>query len=498
MLNTQRRVALCSATLLFLASAGAASEQGLRFERLLGPGDRVPYGTVVSVAAADIDSEGDYAIVYTARVDPSDPDEPAARGLLNTAGWEIEPGENVETSIGPTYPASLNLLDLNDGSLAIAYAGWQVANPLNSISAILVDGEEVMRFDNAFSSWDYDPNLGRILFGARRKLTFLDDGRFMLVTWTSDLPDNPPGSGEANLVSRIQLTRQGWRDEVALGYLMPVTAPVLGEAFVAQFFGGLNALNTAPDGRLLSLANVVADWNTDGVIEETRLSLLIEDEVLLHHGMPVPGIDGAEYRFSSSTYALRMNASGSWVATALIRYPDGAEPRALFRDDGEIIARQGVKYDWAGGRSVSPVSNFQILDSGDILWRASVVGPDGTERPAVFFNRMLLFEEGVTMIDGTLVTTLSSVGVTRDGAWMMARFEFDENATSPGVYRARFNVDCPDFDSNGVVDIGDLNTVLRWYETEVSPGAAGDANGDGRVNASDLDAVLRYWNGGCA
>ena len=56
-----------------------------------------------------------------------------------------------------------------------------------------------------------------------------------------------------------------------------------------------------------------------------------------------------------------------------------------------------------------------------------------------------------------------------------------------------------DFDLNGQVDAGDLNTLGgNWRSTDLTSYAHGDANGDGIANAADLNALGSNWQAGVA
>ena len=56
---------------------------------------------------------------------------------------------------------------------------------------------------------------------------------------------------------------------------------------------------------------------------------------------------------------------------------------------------------------------------------------------------------------------------------------------------------CPDFDDDGAVNFGDLNTLLAAWDTEVPPGTEGDVTGNGLVNFEDLNALLAAWGNEC-
>ncbi|MCA9310280.1 MAG: hypothetical protein KDA21_03690 [Phycisphaerales bacterium] len=56
---------------------------------------------------------------------------------------------------------------------------------------------------------------------------------------------------------------------------------------------------------------------------------------------------------------------------------------------------------------------------------------------------------------------------------------------------------CPDFDGDGSVNFGDLNTLLSAWDTEVPAGTQGDVSGDGVVDFDDLNQLLSAWGDEC-
>ncbi len=54
-----------------------------------------------------------------------------------------------------------------------------------------------------------------------------------------------------------------------------------------------------------------------------------------------------------------------------------------------------------------------------------------------------------------------------------------------------------DRNSDGVVDVADLNVVLSSWQQSVVPGTSGDGDADGDVDVADLNAVLSAWLEAC-
>jgi hypothetical protein len=171
--------------------------------------------------------------------------------------------------------------------------------------------------------------------------------------------------------------------------------------FVSDFGTGphQSAINNSAD--VMYFADLDGDTSTDGTI-------WINSTLLAQEGSPSP-VAGRNYQFLSSR-GLDLNASGEYVHKANL---DGATA------DDDLIVKNGTVFVREGdtlpafapfsltslGTSSGPV---QIDNAGNVLWFGDWNDPDTDIDTGLFLNDELLVQEGVTMLAGLLVDTISS------------------------------------------------------------------------------------------
>lgn len=145
-------------------------------------------------------------------------------------------------------------------------------------------------------------------------------------------------------------------------------------------------------------------------------------DILMREGQPSP-IGGRNW--SSAPGAIDMNNSGAWAALADL---DGAtgDDALIVRNGTDVIAREGMSLASIGG-----VFNFtsfgsgsiNIDDSGNVVWWGDWNDPDTTRDTGIFWNDMLIVQEGVTLIGGLTLTAISGVqdniSMSDNGQWII-------------------------------------------------------------------------------
>lgn len=122
---------------------------------------------------------------------------------------------------------------------------------------------------------------------------------------------------------------------------------------------------------------------------------------------------------------LHMNNSGDWV---MIGDLDGAttDDGLIVKNGTTVIAREGSSLPAIGGVFTFTsfgTGNVQIDDTGDVFWLGDWNDPDTTKDVGLFMNDMLLVQEGVTIIDGQILASISTVEnnfvISPNGQWLI-------------------------------------------------------------------------------
>lgn len=428
----------------FLLLSGAAASPTLGstpvFERVIGPGDSVPYGTVTGAFRPSINNSGDWVLGYMA---VSGSTGFADFGILSSSGWQLEPRSTISTEGGDARFIEIQSLSINNhGDIAAGVKGAIFEPSLTFTSSILVNGSEFVHLNTAQSSWDFVPGHGPIPLGGIRDMRLNDNGSIVL-TSSTDLPPGVIPQGP-NLVSRIDpntASPTGWSDQVLSARFMPVQgAPVDGEAFVLGFYNSSYQVNMSSAGQAVTFAEVQADYNGNGFPDQTRPMFLVDDTVIAYQGMAVPGNPSLSFAFAGNVNSTGdVNQSGKWALSTQILDPEYGIGQAVLTSDGEVLAQFGKTYDWAGDRYLWPSTAIDVLDSGDVVWTSLLSDEPASSGPlGLFINQNLLIEAGVTKIDGKIVDNFASIGsngydFSENGEWLIINLVFDDQST--GTYR---------------------------------------------------------------
>ncbi len=204
--------------------------------------------------------------------------------------------------------------------------------------------------------------------------------------------------------------------------------------FAADFGTGPHASAFNNNGYALFSADMDGTTNDDGLVIYTNGT---STSILAREGQPVPGVAGRNWEGVIGN-AMDVNDAGDWVTIANM---DGAttDDAAIIRNGTDVIAREGSSLASIGG-----VFNFTafgtgavlIDQGGDVVWFGDWNDPDTTRDTGIFMNDQLLVQEGVTMVGGLLLTSISAVqdnlAMSDDGHWIM--FEGTLDGTIEGAF----------------------------------------------------------------
>lgn len=239
-------------------------------------------------------------------------------------------------------------------------------------------------------------------------------------------------------------------------------------------------------GDVLYFADLTGSTAADGVV-------YLNSTLLAQEGSASP-VTGRDYELLSSR-GLDVNNLGGYVFKANLTGDTSTDE--VLVSNGAVFMQEGDSPTAIGGFSLTGFGTgsgpVQIDDAGNILWFGDWNDPNTDIDSGLFLNDELLVQEGVTMIDGLLVDTISSSQdaffLSDNGAW--AIFEATLVGGINGAFRIEL-VDCPaDLTSDGTVNVMDLLDMLTAWGP--NPGHPADLNGDGVVNVMDLLDMLTAW-----
>lgn len=171
---------------------------------------------------------------------------------------------------------------------------------------------------------------------------------------------------------------------------------------------------------LYSVDTVDANTATDGgVVRDDGTTRT----VLAREGSPSP-VAGRNWGTLVGA-AMDMNNSGAWAMRGDL---DGAttDDSMIVRNGTDVIAREGSSLPAIGGVFTFASfgsGNVQISDGGDVFWVGDWNDPDTTKDVGIFMNDSLLVREGVTLVDGVLLQSISTVEsnfrISDNGQWLV-------------------------------------------------------------------------------
>jgi hypothetical protein len=180
---------------------------------------------------------------------------------------------------------------------------------------------------------------------------------------------------------------------------------------------GTSAYTTG--GRSIFFVDLTGSSTTDGMFVMADAAPV---SILAREGSPAP-INGRNYESlalrpvdinDASQYVMRVNLDGSTLDDELI-----------LRDGLVVIAREGF-----GPASISPYAitgfgtgSLRIDATGNTFWLGDWNDPDTTRDVGIFRNDQLLVQEGLTMVGGQTIESISTVQtdftISPDGRYLL-------------------------------------------------------------------------------
>lgn len=447
-------------------------------------GDNVPgVGLVTRIDNLVINSDGSWLV----EADTDNANTDADTVLLKDGVLYLREGQSVADPNGASID-SFDAMTLNDNG----DSGWNFfldgTSGTNDDSGVYFNTALALQEGTISAAPEFSPDTPYIGFFEVR----INNPGDLLVVASIDDP-NIPSSVDRGLVL--------W-DLDPNGVLLSETAlfkegDLLDGAAVNDFGTGPHQSAFNDDGDLLFFADIGADSSTDDAI-------FLNGVKLARQGDPSPA-PGRNYDILSSR-GMDLNSFGDYVFKADLD-GDALDDYVLivnggiFRREGETIpaiAPYAFEGTSAFGLSSGPI---QIDHCGNVFYFGDWDNPNTDVDSGLLLDDQLIVEEGVTVIGGSLVDTVSSgqdaFAMSDNGQYVI--FEATLNDGTEGAFIIEFSR-CADFDASGTVNLPDLAELLGAYGTCI--GEAGfdcevDLNFDGCIGIADLAALLGLYGGPC-
>ncbi len=394
---------------------GAAN--GQTFTRLIAEGDLVPGGrpgeVISRIEAVDVNGSGDWAAVL-------DGDGTADGDCYAIVNGAIVFQEGTSTGIpspGTRMTSRIDRVDLNSGGdrlFLVRTLDSSLAPGMQTGSALIRNGVQLYQegltlcsapgpafglvYTELSACWQNDNN--QLLVGGR--VGSLGDE--ILITVELD-----PVLGTVLSETMLALEK-----ETLLGHGSPVQGVSFGK--------GRNAINNSGD-----VLWFVDDEHTDpGGDCRSDSNFYFNTTLLYNEGDAFPTT--ALETFDSLDLAeVDLNNNGDFVFSGFDRRPE-TEDLWIFKSIGGVISVLAHEGDpvpaSVGGPWVTKGFGFggqvSLSDDGDVLWFLDWNDPDTSKDTGLLFNDTLIMQEGVTLLDGSVVLAVpsdeSSVALSDDGS----------------------------------------------------------------------------------
>jgi hypothetical protein len=414
------RLALALAGVLL---TGAASAQEPTLSVLVRVGDTIPgYGVVNRIDDITVNDHGG----WLAEVRYTDSDAQFQFLILKSGEVMVSTGDPVDPPPSIVSGTSNLFKALNNhGSTAfrLALSGGPAANGMYYDLAPFVLVNQV---STAPQLTPGTPYIG--FFRAR-----LDDSeRLFLVATVNDAA--LPGSVHRALVWFEPDGEGGWTED-AMAVRYDVLPGMAGGEFADEFGTTYYSFKIDNDRNALYTVRI------GGAPGATNGAIYYNDTMLVRKGDLSP-IPGSTYLDIDSGTRADMNNLGDYVFRAnLSNLPVEENTAILFNnvfdaDDDVVFIRQGDPAPGTGevitGFGTGP--SARINDSGDVVWFATLSGDTNTNQ-ALFAGDEILMRKGVTVVEGSVVTTVGGTtatgGITRgftssqNGRYILTRCVLD-------------------------------------------------------------------------
>ncbi|HVS10460.1 MAG TPA: hypothetical protein VMS76_11345 [Planctomycetota bacterium] len=386
-MSTLRLLPLLAVGLLFAVTPARAQAP---IVKLIGEGDLLAgVGNVTSILNLTINDSGDWIV----EVDTDNANTDIDGALVKNGGLHLQEGHALAAPAG----ASIDTFDTVSLS-ATGHSGWNFfldgTTGTGDDSGIFFDDILVLQEGTISSSPGFSAGTPYIGFFECK----INSANQILVVASVDDPAIATTVDRALVIMQVD----------GLGTLLSETVfakegdQLAGQVDLVSDFGtGPHNFAFNESGDIMFVADLNGLTTTDGV-------MYLNNTLLAQEGSPSP-VAGRNWLTLSTSVRMSVNDAGDWVHTGTL---DGStaddlviiKNGTLFRQEGEVLAAFSPFALTSFGSG--PV---EIDAAGNVLWFGDWNDPDTTKDTGLFLNDTLLVQEGVTMIGGVVVQSLSSV-----------------------------------------------------------------------------------------
>jgi hypothetical protein len=138
--------------------------------------------------------------------------------------------------------------------------------------------------------------------------------------------------------------------------------------------------------------------------------LYLDQKLLAVEGAPI-GTTGLTWALFGS---VNLNDAGDWVVSGLVDTALQTNQSAVVRNE-QVVVLEGDVLPGTNGYPIKIASVIDLLADGRTLWQGYWPDPDTTRDEGLYLDGVPLVLEGVTLVDGKVLTGLTYGAISDDG-----------------------------------------------------------------------------------
>ena len=245
------------------------------------------------------------------------------------------------------------------------------------------------------------------------------------------------------------------------------------------------------DDSVLFIAELSGDTSTDHAI-------YLDDNLIAQEGSFSP--DKTRTYETLASRSLDMNNIGDIVFKANLSGDTANDEvivhnNKIFKREGDVLANGFALTGF--GSTDGPI---KIGNNGSILWYGEFNDPNPNTGRGIFLNDTLIVQEGVSTIDGMLVTNINpftdQFSMSNSGEWIIFEAEIEDGlgGTLNGAFAIQMAFVVGDINCDGEVNLLDVGPFVDLLSNGGFSTKA-DINGDGNVDLLDVGPLVALLAG---
>ncbi|MBL0921712.1 MAG: hypothetical protein IBJ10_06245 [Phycisphaerales bacterium] len=391
-------------------SAGAAAGPYL-FGTAVRQGDNVAgVGLVTSIDNLAINNKGQWFV----EVDTNGADTNTDGALLSGTGYGsgfslfIREGDQLGLPAGVSVDSfdAVTINNNGDGGFNFFLGGL----PTSQDSGVFFNTTMVIQEGFVSGAAGFSPNTPYIGWFETR----INDSNQIMMMASVDDPAIPTTVDRAIVV----IDTDGAGGLVAEKVYLKEGDQIAGQG-VTDFGTGPHSMAFNNAGQMMFVADLDGATTSDGLV-----GIANGDNVaILAQEGTASGIQGRNWGTLPTSTAVALNDNGDWAMRATLA-GDTTTDTVIVRN-GEVVAQEGFGHASIGGFVFTSFGTGAIdMDNhGNVLYYGDWDDPNTLMDTGLFLNDQLIVQEGVTLIDGLVVTGISAVqdnfAISDNGRWII-------------------------------------------------------------------------------